>query len=163
VDICTSARTEHYSFLSPYQTFSGSLLILLQWDFELLFRCIDLPTVLQVLIALLLERKVIIFSKHKRLLTPISQTLLALLFPLEWQYSCSSFQFSSLTLRFPLDFHNLLSSCPFLSRNGSVPLLICHRRYPRFASLDNLNSGCANASSCRNIVESSGPFYIPER
>lgn len=56
----------------------------------MVFRCVDVCVLLQVLVALLLERKVIIFSKHKRLLVPVAQTLLTLLFPLEWQYSCIS-------------------------------------------------------------------------
>lgn len=51
------------------------------------FRCLSVDAVLTILNALILERKVILLSSHARLLTPVAQTLLSLMFPLEWQYS----------------------------------------------------------------------------
>ncbi|CEO95190.1 hypothetical protein PBRA_003956 [Plasmodiophora brassicae] len=60
---------------------------LTNWSFEMSFRCLSVDAVLTILNALILERKVILLSSHARLLTPVAQTLLSLMFPLEWQYS----------------------------------------------------------------------------
>lgn len=60
---------------------------LLDCSFQLLFRTLSLDAILTIFNALLLERKIILVSAHAQLLTPIAQSFLALMFPLEWQYS----------------------------------------------------------------------------
>ncbi|OQR94357.1 hypothetical protein ACHHYP_01447 [Achlya hypogyna] len=58
---------------------------LADFSFRTLFQVLDIPNVLTVMSCLLLEQKVALCSKHLSLLTPIAETLMALLFPLAWQ------------------------------------------------------------------------------
>ncbi|RLO11263.1 hypothetical protein DYB28_013878, partial [Aphanomyces astaci] len=54
-------------------------------NFRPLFQMLDLNNVLAVFTCLLLEQKVALCSKHLSVLTPIAESLQAVLFPLYWQ------------------------------------------------------------------------------
>jgi len=54
------------------------------FDYEVLFQCLSISNVFHVIALLLLEQKVIFHSKHKCILTPLIQSILALIFPIKW-------------------------------------------------------------------------------
>ncbi|OQR91311.1 hypothetical protein THRCLA_09040 [Thraustotheca clavata] len=58
---------------------------LADFSFRYLFQVLDIANVMTVVSCLLLEQKVALCSKHLSLLTPIAETLIALLFPFAWQ------------------------------------------------------------------------------
>jgi hypothetical protein len=53
-----------------------------------LFKCLSLKNILALFQALLLERKVVLVANQTGLLTPVSEAILSLLFPFQWQYTC---------------------------------------------------------------------------
>jgi hypothetical protein len=56
------------------------------FPFSLLFAHVSVSSVLAVLSALLLERRVLVVSEHVALLTPACEALLALLYPMTWPF-----------------------------------------------------------------------------
>ena len=53
-------------------------------DYEAPFRCLSLDNVLKILVLLLMEERLLIVSSSTSLLTEVTETILTLLFPLEW-------------------------------------------------------------------------------
>ena len=56
-------------------------------DIEYLFRSLNAEQVIDIFIALLLEKKVLLISKYKALLTHASVALVSFLFPLYWMHN----------------------------------------------------------------------------
>ena len=55
-------------------------------DIEYLFRALDAEQVIDIFLAILLEKKVLLISEHKALLTHAAIALISLLFPLCWKH-----------------------------------------------------------------------------
>ena len=55
-------------------------------DIEYLFRALNAEQVIDIFLALLLEKKVLLISKYKALLTHASIALISFLFPLKWKF-----------------------------------------------------------------------------
>jgi len=55
-------------------------------DIEYLFRALNAEQVIDIFLALLLEKKVLLISKYKALLTHASVALTSFLFPLSWKH-----------------------------------------------------------------------------
>ena len=57
-----------------------------QEEIENLFRCLDVDSILQVYCCLLLEKKVLVISKHKALLTQVIYSFMTFMFPFQWKH-----------------------------------------------------------------------------
>ena len=55
-------------------------------EIEILFRCLQLDGIIEIYTALLLERKVLMVSKHKALLTQVINCFLSFMFPFQWKH-----------------------------------------------------------------------------
>jgi DENN (AEX-3) domain len=55
------------------------------FSYRPIFTCLSIPNILVVVGCLLQETRVALISKHYALLTPVSEALLSMLFPLHWQ------------------------------------------------------------------------------
>ena len=55
---------------------------------ENLLRTLDVDNVIEVFIHLCLERKVLLVSKYKNLLSQVTTALMSLMYPLSWQQTC---------------------------------------------------------------------------
>jgi pentatricopeptide repeat protein len=53
--------------------------------FEMLFRSLRIPDVIQVWTAVMIERKILLISRHKALLTYVAMALTALIYPFKWE------------------------------------------------------------------------------
>jgi pentatricopeptide repeat protein len=60
---------------------------LTNFSFQIMFKLLSVNTVLKLFAAVLLERKIVMCSSRLSVLTPVAQTLLALIFPLRWSYA----------------------------------------------------------------------------
>ncbi|RHZ06486.1 hypothetical protein DYB26_010717, partial [Aphanomyces astaci] len=69
----------------PLERYVANFVSEIPVNFRPLFQMLDLNNVLAVFTCLLLEQKVALCSKHLSVLTPIAESLQALLFPLYWQ------------------------------------------------------------------------------
>ena len=58
---------------------------LLEHPLWMLFTTLELGNVLTVFTCLMMERKVVLCSRLRSLLTPVAEALLALLYPFKWQ------------------------------------------------------------------------------
>lgn len=56
-------------------------------EIENLFKCLDIDKVIEIFQCLLLEKKVLMISTHKALLTQVIFTLTSLMFPLQWKHT----------------------------------------------------------------------------
>ncbi|GLD98436.1 hypothetical protein PINS_up007133 [Pythium insidiosum] len=54
--------------------------------FQVLFQCLSLHNVVQIVNCMLLEQRILIHSNHPGLLTPVCEALCALLFPFTWEH-----------------------------------------------------------------------------
>jgi DENN domain-containing protein 5 len=73
---------------APVVTFArpgANELPLVNFSFQPLFRCLSVANILTVWGVLLQEGRVVLRSEHIALLTPISEALVSLLFPMTWQ------------------------------------------------------------------------------
>lgn len=59
---------------------------LANFDYNVLFKCLSLESIVKVLSALFMERTILLVSKHSSLLTPASEALLSFMFPFQWQF-----------------------------------------------------------------------------
>lgn len=57
---------------------------LMDLDYEAPFRCLSLDNVLKIFVLLLMEERLLFMSSSTSLLTEVTETILTLLFPLEW-------------------------------------------------------------------------------
>jgi hypothetical protein len=55
-------------------------------DYEFLFRALSVDNVLDVLVAVLLEKKVVLFSPHRALLAHVANAIVNLLYPFWWPH-----------------------------------------------------------------------------
>jgi hypothetical protein len=53
---------------------------------ENLFRCLDVDNIIEVFSCLMLERKILMVSKHKALLTQVINCFLSFMFPFQWKH-----------------------------------------------------------------------------
>jgi len=56
-------------------------------DIENLFRCLNVDTVIEIMTFILLERKVLLISTHKALLTQVINCFASFLYPLQWKHT----------------------------------------------------------------------------
>ncbi|KAJ0410176.1 hypothetical protein P43SY_002508 [Pythium insidiosum] len=59
--------------------------------FQVLFQCLSLHNVVQIVNCMLLEQRILIHSNHPGLLAPVCEALCALLFPFTWEHVCVPF------------------------------------------------------------------------
>lgn len=55
-------------------------------EIENLFKCLDVENIIEIYSSLLLERKVLMISKHKALLTQVINCFLSFMFPFQWKH-----------------------------------------------------------------------------
>jgi hypothetical protein len=56
-------------------------------EIENLFKCLDVDSIIELFACLLLEKKVLLFSKHKALLTQVMNCFVSFLFPFQWKHT----------------------------------------------------------------------------
>ena len=81
VRLAVGERILHYSLPGPND------LPLLDVDMRLLFFALSPTNIVHLVRALLLERRVLLFSQHVGLLAPVCYTLLSLCFPFQWPHT----------------------------------------------------------------------------
>eukprot|EP00742_Colponemidia_sp_Colp-10_P007047 GILJ01007564.1.p1 GENE.GILJ01007564.1~~GILJ01007564.1.p1 ORF type:complete len:818 (+),score=135.80 GILJ01007564.1:88-2541(+) len=73
---------ERFKYQRPY----ADSLPLLDYHFEILFRCLDTNNLLNLFTCILLEKRIVLYSADFSVLTPICEALTSLLFPICWQH-----------------------------------------------------------------------------
>ena len=56
------------------------------FSFLPLFKCLSPRKVLDTIVGVLLERRIIVLSKHLSILGPVCQSLVTLIYPFKWQH-----------------------------------------------------------------------------
>lgn len=54
---------------------------------ENLFKCLSVDNVIEIFVTLILERQLLLVSKHKSLLTQACVSLMSFIFPLNWKHT----------------------------------------------------------------------------
>ena len=55
-------------------------------EIEILFKCLDVDNIIEIYSSLMLERKVLMLSRHKALLTKVINCFLSFMFPFQWKH-----------------------------------------------------------------------------
>ena len=55
-------------------------------EIENLFKCLDVDSIIEVYSCLMLERKVLVLSRHKALLTQVIYCFISFMFPFQWKH-----------------------------------------------------------------------------
>ena len=72
------------STIAPFARNFLNIFEVTDFDFEVLFSCLDVENVINVFALLLLEQKIVVHSRHLCILTPMIHALLSLIFPTKW-------------------------------------------------------------------------------
>eukprot|EP00477_Mikrocytos_mackini_P001108 GAHX01001190.1.p1 GENE.GAHX01001190.1~~GAHX01001190.1.p1 ORF type:complete len:1468 (-),score=358.89 GAHX01001190.1:31-4434(-) len=117
LEVSKSIESEDISLVSLiYKRNPQNKLPLTNYDQLMLFRALGCENVLTILLALLMERKVVIFSRFLEILTPIGETILSLIYPFVWFHVYIPF--------LPDNFSDILTApVPFLLGCSSRSLL----------------------------------------
>ncbi|RLO13309.1 hypothetical protein DYB28_002857 [Aphanomyces astaci] len=118
----------------PLERYVANFVSEIPVNFRPLFQMLDLNNVLAVFTCLLLEQKVALCSKHLSVLTPIAESLQALLFPLYWQGAYIPILPSSL-----LDIIDVFD--PFAPEIAKADWAFDHQEYRTPAVVDGTTGG----------------------
>ncbi|ETO08851.1 hypothetical protein RFI_28534 [Reticulomyxa filosa] len=60
----------------------------LNFSLQILFRCLEIEDVITLFGLVLMERKIVLVSKHYHIITPVAEAIRALIYPFQWKYTC---------------------------------------------------------------------------
>ena len=56
-------------------------------EIENLFKCLTIDQIIELYTCLLIEKKILLISKHKALLTQVMNSLISFMFPFQWKHT----------------------------------------------------------------------------
>ncbi|ETO12897.1 hypothetical protein RFI_24479, partial [Reticulomyxa filosa] len=65
----------------------------LNFSLQILFRCLSIDDVITLIGLVLMERKIVLVSKHYHIITPVAEAIRALIFPFQWKYTLLHFRY----------------------------------------------------------------------